>query len=222
MTQKKKGRPSKFTKDRKERIVQAIQAGCTYEMAADYAGITRSTLWNWLKKGEDPKQKSYCTFLDQVKKAEVEGAMVHLGTIAQASQKDWKASAWMLERRHGYSRDGIQRKEEPVVELPTNTLELLRDQAVDLKKSMMKAESSESWQAFAALQRQFLQVVTQIKQIEAEEGMMDEMDGLSDEQLVQEITAAIISLPPILRQRLESDIQGLGNVVHINSVKGDT
>ena len=222
MTQKKKGRPSKFTKDRKERIVQAIQAGCTYEMAADYAGITRSTLWNWLKKGEDPKQKSYCTFLDQVKKAEVEGAMVHLGTIAQASQKDWKASAWMLERRHGYSRDGIQRKEEPVVVLPTNTLELLRDQAVDLKKSMMKAESSESWQAFAALQRQFLQVVTQIKQIEAEEGMMDEMDGLSDEQLVQEITAAIISLPPILRQRLESDIQGLGNVVHINSVKGDT
>lgn len=222
MTQKKKGRPSKFTKDRRERIVQAIQAGCTYEMAADYAGVTRSTLWNWLKKGEDPKQKSYCTFLDQVKKAEVEGAMVHLGTIAQASQKDWKASAWMLERRHGYSRDGIQRKEEPVVELPTNTLELLRDQAVDLKKSMMKAESSESWQAFAALQRQFLQVVTQIKQIEAEEGMMDEMDGLSDEQLVQEITAAIISLPPILRQRLESDIQGLGNVVHINSVKGDT
>ena len=108
------------------------------------------------------------------------------------------------------------------MELPTNTLELLRDQAVDLKKSMMKAESSESWQAFAALQRQFLQVVTQIKQIEAEEGMMDEMDGLSDEQLVQEITAAIISLPPILRQRLESDIQGLGNVVHINSVKGDT
>lgn len=222
MTQKKKGRPSKFTKDRRERIVQAIQAGCTYEMAADYAGVTRSTLWNWLKKGEDPKEKTYCTFLDQVKKAEVEGAMVHLGTIAQASQKDWKASAWMLERRHGYSRDGIQRKEEPVVELPTNTLELLRDQAVDLKKSMMKAESSESWQAFAALQRQFLQVVTQIKQIEAEEGMMDEMDGLSDEQLVQEITAAIISLPPILRQRLESDIQGLGNVVHINSVKGDT
>jgi transposase-like protein len=222
MTQKKKGRPSKFTKDRRERIVQAIQAGCTYEMAADYAGVTRSTLWNWLKKGEDPKEKTYCTFLDQVKKAEVEGAMVHLGTIAQASQKDWKASAWMLERRHGYSRDGIQRKEEPVVELPTNTLELLRDQAVDLKKSMMKAEASESWQAFAALQRQFLQVVTQIKQIEAEEGMMDEMDGLSDEQLVQEITAAIISLPPILRQRLESDIQGLGNVVHINSVKGDT
>ena len=219
MTTQKKGRPSKFTKARKDRIIQAISAGCTYEMSADYAGITRSTLWNWLKKGEDPQQKSYCTFLDQVKRAEVEGAMVHLGTIAQASQKDWKASAWILERRHGYSKDGMTRKEEPQVELPTNTLELLRDQAMDLKKSMMKAEQSESWQAYAALQRQFLQVVTQIKQIEAEQGMMDEMDGLTDEQLVQEITAAIISLPPILRQRLEGDIHALGNVVHINSGK---
>jgi hypothetical protein len=219
MTTTKKGRPSKFTKDRKDRIIQAISAGCTYEMSADYAGISRTTLWGWLKKGEDPKNKTYCTFLNQVKRAEVEGAMVHLGTIKQASQKDWKASAWILERRFNFHRDGVQRKEEPVVELPTNTLELLREQAVDLKKSMMKAEQSESWQAFAALQRQFLQVVTQIKQIEAEEGMMDEMDGLTDEQLVQEITAAIISLPPILRQRLEGDIQALGNVVHINSGK---
>ena len=48
------------------------------------------------------------------------------------------------------------------------------------------------------------------------EGMMDELDGLTDDQLVQEITAAIISLPPILRQRLESDIGNLGNVISIN------
>lgn len=216
MSEKKKGRPSKCTPARKDRVIQAIQAGCTYEMAADYAGITRGTLYTWLKKGEDPSDKTFHTFLHDVKKAEVEGAMVHLGTIAQASTKDWKASAWMLERRHGYSRDGVQKKtEEQVVTLPSNTLELLRDQATDLKKSMMKAEQSESWQAYAALQRQFLQVVQQIKQIEAEEGMMDEMDGLSDEQLVQEITAAIISLPPILRQRLEGDILSMGNVVSI-------
>jgi len=81
---------------------------------------------------------------------------------------------------------------------------------------MAKAESSESWQAYAALQRQLLQVVAQIRQIESEEGMMDELDGLTDDQLVQEITAAIISLPPILRQRLESDIGNLGNVIAIN------
>lgn len=214
---KKKGRPTKFTKERKERIIKAIAAGCTYEMAADYAGISRTTLWGWLRKGEDPKQKSYCTFLNDVKSAEIEGAMVHLGTITAASAKDWKASAWMLERRHGYSKDRPQQtQEEPPQDIPENTLELLREQAVDLKRGMSKAESSESWQAYAALQRQLLQVVAQIRQIESEEGMMDELDGMTDDQLVQEITAAIISLPPILRQRLESDIGNLGNVIAIN------
>jgi hypothetical protein len=107
------------------------------------------------------------------------------------------------------------------VELPENTLALLRSQAVDLKRSMAKAEASESWQAFAALQRQLLQVVTQIRQMEAEEGMSDEMDGLTDDQLVQEITAAIISLPPILRQRLEGDIMNMGNVMSIQKPQGE-
>ena len=213
---KKKGRPSKFTKARKERIVKAIEAGCTYEMAADYAGISRTTLWAWLRKGEDPKEKAYCTFLNAVKKAEIEGAMVHLGTITQASQKDWKASAWMLERRHGYSKDRpTSQPDQEEITVPENTLELLRTQAVDLKRGMSKAESSESWQAYAALQRQLLQVVAQIRQVQAEEGMQDEMDGLTDEQLLSEISNAIISLPPILRQRLESDIGDMGNVIQI-------
>ena len=213
---KKKGRPSKFTKARRERIIKAIAAGCTYEMAADYAGISRTTLWSWLRQGEDPKKKTYCTFLNEVKSAEIEGAIVHLGTITQASAKDWKASAWMLERRHGYSKDRPQQTQEEVQpDIPSNTLELLRQQAIDLKRGMAKAEASESWQAYAALQRQLLQVVAQIRQIESEEGMMDELDGLTDDQLLQEITSAIVSLPPILRQRLESDIGNLGNVISI-------
>ena len=112
-------------------------------MAADYAGISRTTLWGWLRKGEDSKNKSYCTFLNDVKSAEIEGAMVHLGTITAASSKDWKASAWMLERRHGYSKDRPQQtQEEPPQDIPENTLELLREQAVDLKRGMAKAESS--------------------------------------------------------------------------------
>jgi len=214
---KKPGRPSKFTKARRDRIIQAISAGCTYQLAADYAGVTRSTLWAWLSKGEDPKEKQFHTFLNDIKMAEAEGAMVHLGNIQQASVKDWKASAWMMERRHGFHRDGVQNQQpkEESTALPSNMLELLRQQAKDLKRSMDKAESSQSWQAFAALQRQLLQVVQQIRQIEAEEGMGDEMDGLTDEQLLSEITGAIISLPPILRQRLEANIQDLSNVVAV-------
>jgi len=217
----KRGTKSKFTKARKERIIQAIAAGCSYEMAADYAGITRQTLWSWMKKGEEGKDKNYLTFLYDIKSAEVEGAMSNLGTIKEASKKDWKAAAWILERRHGYSKEGIKStrpKEEPT-EIPSDIMGVLKSTAKDLKESADQAKKSESWQAYAALQRQLLLVVTQIRQIEAEEGMSDEMDGLTDEQLLAEIEGAIVSLPPVLRQRLEDSIIGLKNVVAIGEKK---
>jgi hypothetical protein len=217
----KRGTKSKFTKARKERIIQAIAAGCSYEMAADYAGITRQTLWAWLKKGEEGKDKNYLTFFNDIKTAEVEGAMAHLGTIKEASKKDWKASAWFMERRHNWSKEGIKStrpKEEPT-EIPSDIMGVLKSTAKDLKESADQAKKSESWQAYAALQRQLLLVVTQIRQIEAEEGMSDEMDGLTDEQLLAEIEGAIVSLPPILRQRLEDSIIGLKNVVAIGEKK---
>ena len=84
---------------------------------------------------------------------------------------------------------------------------------------MMKAEASQSWQAYAALQRQLLQVVQQIRQIESEQNMGEELDGFTDEQLLQEITTAIVSLPPILRQRLEGSIMDLSNVVPLEKNK---
>jgi len=217
----KKGRKSKFTAPVKTRIIEALRAGTTYEIAAQYAGISRSTLYEWIKKGEKTATGTYRTFYDNIKKAEAEGAVVHLGTISQASKKDWKAAAWLLERRHGYSKEGVMRAEEQTkeVELPSNMLELLRMQARELKASMMKAESSQSWQAYAALQRQLLTVVQQIRQIEAEEGMGDELDGLTDEQLLAEITSAIVSLPPILRQRLEGSFSSMNNVIPIKGKK---
>jgi hypothetical protein len=49
--------------------------------------------------------------------------------------------------------------------------------------------------------------------------MGDELDGLTDEQLLSEITSAIVSLPPILRQRLEGTIHSMQDVIHIPQVK---
>lgn len=47
---KPKGRKSKFTAPVKTRIIEALRAGTTYEIAAQYAGISRSTLYEWIKK----------------------------------------------------------------------------------------------------------------------------------------------------------------------------
>jgi transposase len=210
-------RKSKFNEAITSRIVEALRIGATYEIAAEYAGISRSTLYNWMEKGKEQKSGQYRTFLDSIKAAEARGAIANLAMIESAAKAgDWKAAAWRLERRHGYTRDGYQaQQQQEEVKLPTSMLDLLKTQALELRTSMIKAESSQSWQAYAALQRQLLQVVGQIRQVEAEEGMQDEMDGLTDEQLLQEISNAIISLPPILRQRLESDIGNMGNVIQI-------
>ena len=209
------GRKSKFTKGTRDKILEALRVGASIQMACDSACIGRSTYYQWIQKGEGESSGSYKTFLDNVRRASSAGGIHMLQLITVAAEKDWKAAAWKLERRWGFNKDGLAAEEKPVEEkpLPENTLEILREQARELKLSMGKAEASQSWQAYAALQRQFLQVITQIRQIE--EGTGDELEGLTDEQLLYEITNAIISLPPILRQRLEGSVKDLNNVIKI-------
>ena len=214
------GRKSKFNKGVVAAIIEALTLGGTVQMACDFSGISKSTYYQWITKGEKQKSGQFKTFVQQVKEASAKGAMAHLGTIFKASKSDWKASAWLLERRYGYQKNGTVAQDYVAdIELPDNTIDILKEQARELKKSMAKAELSQSWQAYAALQRQFITVITQIRQIEAEEGSGDELDGLTDEQLLFEITNAIISLPPILRQRLESSVKDMNNVIVIGETK---
>ena len=143
-----------------------------------------------------------------------------LALIQDHATKDWKAAAWVMERRHGFVKDGrIDTQQTEKAELPNDTYELLKQQATDLNDAINRAQAAESWQAYAALQRQLLQVVANIRQIEAERQMGDDMEGLTDEQLITEITNAIITLPPVLRQRLERNVQELANVIPIQGAK---
>jgi len=216
------GRKSKFTKETKDKIISALEVGASIQMACDSACIGRTTFYGWMKQGEEQDRGPYRTFLNKVNEASATGGIYMLQLITVAAEKDWKAAAWKLERRWGYNRDGAAAQDNRPAETPVlsgTPLQILQGQAIELKASMQKAEASQSWQAYAALQRQFLSVITQIRQIEAEEGGADELEGLTDEQLLQEITAAIISLPPILRQRLETSVKDLNNVIHIGGEK---
>ncbi len=211
-------RASKYKPETLERLLEAIRLGATFKMAAEYAGISRSTMYNYINAGKKAKPGTKkAQFYAELVKAESDGAISSLAVIDKAALKgDWKAAAWKLERRHGYHRDGCAQiqTENRTEKLPENTLDLLRQQAQQLKDAMDQAKASKSWQAYAALQRQMLSVVEQVRLMEAESAG-EEMDSYTDDQLVSEITNAIISLPPILRQRLETNIRDLGNVVGI-------
>jgi hypothetical protein len=65
-----------------------------------------------------------------------------------------------------------------------------------------------SFQAFASLQRQVVQIALQIDTLESQ-GMGDEFATQSDEDILSMISNLIVGLPPILQQRLQSDILGL-------------
>lgn len=99
MTKKKLGRPEKLTPALQQKIVDAIRMGAYIETAAAYAGIRKSTFYDWLRKGASAKRGKYREFSDAIEKALAESEMRDLEVIAQASKENWQAAAWRLERK---------------------------------------------------------------------------------------------------------------------------
>lgn len=82
----------KKTPERMKRILQALELGATYQLAANAAGISASTLNRWMREDEE--------FGDECRSSEGKAAVRWLAKIEQAaSAGDWHAAAWKLERR---------------------------------------------------------------------------------------------------------------------------
>ena len=199
-------RPSKFNKIRREQILKALRIGATYTIAAESAGISLSCLSAWIQRGKKAATGQYAEFVEEVKLAEAQGAIHDLQVIHdQTANGNWKCAAWRLERRHGYQRTAVH---ERVSELPKvakneelgSVAAILRKQKTQLQQAISRAERSESWQAYAALQRQLLDVALREKALN--EGDGSEFDGLSDHQLLSEISDMVAHLPPIHQQQL--------------------
>jgi len=79
----------------------------------------------------------------------------------------------------------------------------LKNQIEDLQKAIASAAAAQSWQAYAALQRQLVSMVSELRSIEGEE-TEDGLERMTDEQLIGQIEAAVLSMPPVLRQRLQN------------------
>ena len=101
----KRGRPSELTPELKERFLNAIAAGSHYEPACAYAGIAYSTFREWMQRGIGTNRRrasnqEYADFAEAVQGAEAKGELSAIASIRGASKDDWRAAAWMLERRH--------------------------------------------------------------------------------------------------------------------------
>lgn len=93
------GRPSKLTPDCKKRLLQALAAGNYYEPACAYAGIDYSTFRRWMLRGEKESKGEFCEFCEVVQRAIAQSEIASVAKIKKAEEDDWRAAAWLLERR---------------------------------------------------------------------------------------------------------------------------
>lgn len=96
-------RSTKLDAEITARFCDAVRLGCSYKLASKAAGISESTFGNWQRRsktGEEP----FVSFMAEVERAESDHAQACLESIMAARDTDWKAGAWMMERRHGYVR----------------------------------------------------------------------------------------------------------------------
>ena len=96
------GRPSLFTPERREAILDAIRHRVPYELAANANGICEETLYAWIRQGiaerKEGKLTEHAVFSESIKKAEMVKMREHLDIIAERPER-WQADAWILERR---------------------------------------------------------------------------------------------------------------------------
>lgn len=90
---KKAGRPRKLGPSEKAKIIKKLERGCSIKDSAESVGVSRDTIGD--ERNRDPD------FAARVIQAIAEGKSVLIERIHAASKEDWRAAAFMLERRFG-------------------------------------------------------------------------------------------------------------------------
>lgn len=93
--------PYKLTPEVTRQIASLIRGGNFIETAAVIAGVSKDTLYDWLKKGREPKaSRIYRDFVRAIERAEAEGELLLVTAVKDAGKKDLRALLWRLERRY--------------------------------------------------------------------------------------------------------------------------
>lgn len=94
------GRPSSFDPEKAKIIIAVVRAGNYVETAAAFAGVNKTTIYEWLKAGARGQSQELIDFSNAMIKADAEAEIVDNQTIGEASKTQWQAAAWRQERKH--------------------------------------------------------------------------------------------------------------------------
>lgn len=118
----KGGRPTIFTPALGAEIAALIEAGNYAETAAAVSGISKDTLYRWLKKGarqlriskrEGTPPTDLAKWSGAVELAAAVSESNDVARIGAAARASWQAAAWRLERKHPerWARRPVQKHE---------------------------------------------------------------------------------------------------------------
>lgn len=92
------GRKTKLTPTLQARLCAHVTAGASIPAACGLAGISWNTVKDWLALGREGKAP-YAELVEALEVAKNAWAGTTSKRISNATKHDWKAGAWILERR---------------------------------------------------------------------------------------------------------------------------
>ncbi|MEE2709710.1 MAG: hypothetical protein VYA69_08940 [Gemmatimonadota bacterium] len=93
------GRPSKFTEERRKAILENLESGVSREVASMVSGVEPETLPKLMRKSEESATGTYKQFANDAIQSEATAVINMVQVIHDASERDWHASGWWMERR---------------------------------------------------------------------------------------------------------------------------
>ena len=109
------GRPSKLSPEIAAVIADTVSAGCTIDSSVKAAGVSPASYFSWLARGAkarkrkdimedagvewDYEDRIYLEFLDKITCAKAKSEAALVAKIHEAGKDDWRAYAFLLERR---------------------------------------------------------------------------------------------------------------------------
>ena len=119
-------------------IVERLRHGVDLETTVKAAGINLTIYERWLKRGERTatKDKPYRAFAIAVEQAKADAEAILVKRISNAAADDWKAAAWLLERKwpERWTKTVVhqgRKAEAEDVQEPVNPGEAIRDELAE-------------------------------------------------------------------------------------------
>ncbi len=106
------GRPLSLNEAIIREMCSYIEEGNYIETAAHMVGVSKASVFSWLKQGHaarkaldsgesiDDKQAMCLAFLDSIKRAEAKAEVENMRALRAMAGEAWQSIAWRLERRH--------------------------------------------------------------------------------------------------------------------------